>query len=303
MKSIIRLLKDPYYTLGRYLMRNYPHLMSDRFFIKVAWKQYRGYELDLEHPQTYNEKLQWLKLYDHNPLYTVLVDKYRVKEWVADRIGEEHVIPTLAIYESVDNILLDELPEQFVLKCNHDSGSVVICSNKSEFDLDKNRNKLEIALKNNYYWVSREWPYKNVKRIVMAEPMLSDSNIKDYKIYCFDGKPVMILVVSERFSNDDGPFFSYYDLQGNLLPIKWGGMNNPKGEKVEPESMEKMIEIATILSQGLRHVRIDFYDIEGHIYFGEYTFFDSAGFDRIDPVEWDIKLGSLIKLSSDNSKG
>ena len=113
----------------------------------------------------------------------------------------------------------------------------------------------------------------------------------------------MILVVSERFSNDEGPYFSYYDLQGNLLPIKWGGMNNPKGEIVDTESLEKMIEISTILSQGLRHVRIDFYDIGGHIYFGEYTFFDSAGFDRIDPVEWDIKLGSLINLSSNFYKG
>lgn len=302
MNRVFRLLKDPYYTFGRYLMRNYPHLMSDRYFIRVAWKQFRGFELDIEHPRTYNEKLQWLKLYDHNPLYTVLVDKYRVKKWVADRVGEEHVIPTLSVYESVDDILLDELPEQFVLKCNHDSGSVVVCKNKEEFDFDTNRRKLEKALKTNYYWVSREWPYKNVKRIVMAEPMLSDSDIKDYKIYCFDGKPFMVLVVSERFSNGDGPFFSYYDLQGNLLPIKWGGENNPKGEVLEPESLERMVELATILSQGLPQVRIDFYDIGGHIYFGEYTFFDSAGFDRIDPVEWDFILGSLIRLPSSFGK-
>ncbi len=300
MSRVIKFLKDPYYVFGRYLMRNYPYLMSDKFFIRVAWKQYMGYELELNHPQTYNEKLQWLKLYDHNPLYTVLVDKYRVKKWVADRIGEEHVIPTLAVYESVNDIRLDRLPDQFVLKCNHDSGSIVLCHEKSGFDFERNKKKLEASLNTNYYWVSREWPYKNVERVVMAEPLLSDIGINDYKIYCFNGMPVMILIVSERFSSKEGPFYNYYNLQGELLPIRWGGKNNPKEEFVSPDSLDQMIEMAKILSEGLPHVRLDFYNIDGHIYFGEYTFFDSAGFDRINPVEWDNRLGTLLVLPNQN---
>lgn len=299
---IIKFLRNPYYVLGHYLMKNYPHMMSDRYFIKVAWKQYMGYELDLKHPKTYNEKAQWLKLYDRNPLYTFLVDKYRVKKWVADRIGEDHVIPTLSVYESVEDIILDELPDKFVLKCNHDSGSVVICNDKSEFAFDKCKQKLDCALKTNYYWTSREWPYKNVKRLIMAEPLLCGSEINDYKIYCFNGKPEMILVVSERFSNSGGPYFNYYNLQGELLPIKWGGMNNPEGEVLASASLDKMIEMATILSQGLPHVRMDFYDINGHVYFGEYTFYDSAGFDKIHPLEWDYRLGSLIVLPFKSQK-
>ena len=300
MSRVIKFLKDPYYVFGRYLMRNYPYLMSDKFFIRVAWKQYMGYELELNHPQTYNEKLQWLKLYDHNPLYTVLVDKYRVKKWVADRIGEEHVIPTLAVYESVNDIRLDRLPDQFVLKCNHDSGSIVLCHEKSGFDFERNKKKLEASLNTNYYWVSREWPYKNVERVVMAEPLLSDIGINDYKIYCFNGMPVMILIVSERFSGKEGPYYNYYNLQGELLPIRWGGKNNPKEGFISPDSLDQMIEMAKILSEGLPHVRLDFYNIDGHIYFGEYTFFDSAGFDRINPVEWDNRLGALLVLPNHN---
>ncbi len=301
MNKIIRLARDPYYVIGRYCLKNHPNIMSDRFFLKVAWKQFMGYELDLDNPQTFNEKLQWLKLHDRNPLYTLLVDKYLVKEWIGEKIGKEHLIPTLAIYRSINDICIDELPNQFVLKCNHDSGSTVICKDKALFDFDLYKKRLESSLKKNYYWVAREWPYKDIRRVIMAEPLLSGSDVKDYKIYCFEGKPFMLLVVSERFTDKNGPYFDYFDLNGNALPIRWGGPNSPQ-RVVLPKAIDEMFEMATILSRNLHHVRIDFFCIKEHIYFGEYTFFDSAGFDRIYPADWDFKLGNLISLPSKHFK-
>ena len=157
-KKLKRYVQDPYYALGYDMIKKCPHLMSDKFYLSVLWKMKMGYKLDWKHPKTFNEKLQWLKLYDRNPLYTTLVDKYRVKQWVADKIGEQYVIPTLAVYNSVDEIDLDKLPNQFVLKCNHDSGSVVICRDKPSFDLEAARRKLGVALRKNFYWEAREWP-------------------------------------------------------------------------------------------------------------------------------------------------
>ncbi len=168
-RKLKRYLRDPYHEIGYDMLWRHPDLMPDKWYLKSLWKRTFGYELDLKHPKTFNEKLQWLKLYDRNPEYTIMVDKYHAKQWVADRIGAEYVIPTLAVYDSVDDIDLDKLPDQFVLKCNHDSGNVVICKDKSVFDLQAAREKLGAALKNDYYLKWREWPYKNVKRCVFAE--------------------------------------------------------------------------------------------------------------------------------------
>ena len=174
-KKIKRYAKDPYYSFGYYIIKKHPKWMTDRFYIKVLWRMLMGYKLNLKSPQTFNEKLQWLKLYDRNPLYPTLVDKYRVKQWVADRIGEEYVIPSLAVYKSVDEIDLGGLPDQFVLKCNHDSGSVAICLDKESFDLEAVKLKLSRALKNNFYWDAREWAYKNINRLVFAEKYMVDT--------------------------------------------------------------------------------------------------------------------------------
>lgn len=174
-KKIKRYIINPYNALGYDMIKSHPNWMSDRFYLSILWKMIMGYDLDWKNPKTYNEKLQWLKLYDHNPLYTTLVDKYQVKQWVSNKIGNQYVIPTLAKYNSVDEIRLDTLPPQFVLKCNHDSGSVIICKDKSSFDVLSAKNKLSNGLQHNFYWYAREWPYKNVKRCLFAEQYLDDS--------------------------------------------------------------------------------------------------------------------------------
>lgn len=175
LNKIKRYLKDPYFALGYDMIKKVPRLMSDKYYLSVLWRMKMGYKLDWNHPKTFNEKLQWLKLYDRNPLYTMMVDKYRVKQWVAEKIGEQHVVPTIAVYKSVDEISLDLLPDQFVLKCNHDSGSVVICRDKSRFDLEAAKQKLSACLRHEYFWSSREWAYKHVKPVVFAEKYMLDS--------------------------------------------------------------------------------------------------------------------------------
>lgn len=296
--KVKRYIKDPYYALGSDLIQKCPHLMSDKFYLSVLWKMVMGYELDWEHPKTFNEKLQWLKLYDRNPLYTTLVDKYRVKQWVADKIGEQYVIPTLAIYNSVDEIKLDELPDQFVLKCNHDSGSVVICRDKASFDLDAAKRKLSEALKKNFYWETREWPYKNVKRCVFAEKYIeegADGGLIDYKFFCFHGNPDCVMVCIDRHIKQ--PKFYFFDKNWNLKRLNIRGKEAPAGFSLpKPKMLETMFELSSILSEGIPYVRVDFYDIVEDVRFGEMTFFPEGGFDfRILP-EADLYFGKLLRI-------
>ena len=204
-------VEDPEYMLGKLICRIIPNrYIPDKLYLKVLFRGSMGYKLDLRHPKTFNEKLQWLKLHDRNPLYTTLVDKYRVKQWVADKIGEEYVIPTLAVYQSVDEIDLDKLPNQFVLKCNHDSGGVVICRDKANFDLEAAKVKLAEAMKQNYYLNFREWPYKNVKRCIITEQYVSNKNqdtITDYKFFCFNGEPTFCQVITDRQTQETIDFY------------------------------------------------------------------------------------------------
>ena len=297
LRKIRRYARNPYYALGYDMIKKCPHLMSDKFYLSVLWKMLMGYELDWKHPRTFNEKLQWLKLHDRNPLYPTLVDKYQVKKWVAERIGEQHVIPSMAVYQSVDEIDLDKLPDQFVLKCNHDSGSVVICRDKSSFDLDAAKRKLNDALRQNFYWEAREWAYKNVKPLVFAEQYLEDGAQKDsrdlltYKFLCFDGIPNLMYVTvkgTEIWEN-------YYDLDFNPLDIKRDFPMNPNMIP-EPSCFEQMKDIAATLSKGFKHVRIDLYEVEGEVYFSEFTFYDWGGLMKLKPIEWDMRLGEMINL-------
>ena len=211
-KKVQRLIKDPYRTLGYSLIESHPHWMSDKYYLTVLWEMVMGYPIDWKHPNTFNEKLQWLKLYDRNPLYTTLVDKFRMKQWAADRIGEKYIIPTLSIFDSVDKIDFNALPDKFVLKCNHDSGSVFICRDKTTFDLDVAKQRLNEALHKNFYWEAREWPYKNVNRCVFAEAFLG-SDLQDYRIYCFNGEPKIVYSYTNVSEIDDSkPEPSYCDI-------------------------------------------------------------------------------------------
>ena len=295
--KIKRYARNPYYALGNDMIQRCPHMMSDKYYLSVLWKMKMGYELDWKRPKTFNEKLQWLKLYDRNPLYTTLVDKYRAKQWVADKIGKQYVNPTLAVYSSVDEINLDTLPEQFVLKCNHDSGSVVICKDKATFDLEAAKSKLRLATKKNFYWEAREWPYKNVQHVILADPYLDDhcgNELRDYKFYCFNGTPRIMYCTNKGVDI----YESFYDMNFNPVNISHG-FRRFDPEMIKPSGFETMKRNASLLSEGIPFVRVDFNQVEGQVLFGEFTFFDWAGFCKIQPGDWDAVLGDWIELPAD----
>ncbi|MBR6446466.1 MAG: glycosyl transferase [Prevotella sp.] len=259
------------------------------------------YKLNLDNPRTFNEKLQWIKLNDHNPLYTELVDKYRVKQYVTEKVGSEYVIPLLGQWDSVDKIEWEKLPNQFVIKCSHDSGSTVLCKDKSALDIDTAKKKLESSLKRNYYWESREWPYKNVKPRIFAEAYMEDEfgELRDYKWFCFDGEPKAMFVASDRQKNDEETKFDFYDENFNHLPITNGHPNSSTFIE-KPKGFDIMKELASKLSKGLPEVRMDFYDVNGKVYFGEFTFFHWGGLMPFEPREWDLKFGDWIKLPNNH---
>lgn len=272
--------------------------MDDKKFIEKMFKATMDYPLNLENPKSFNEKLQWLKLYDRNPLYTKLVDKYKVREYISEKIGEGYLIPLLGVWDDPEDIDFDSLPNKFVLKCNHNSGlGMCICTDKSKIDIKKVKNELKSGLAQNYYLNGREWPYKNVSRKIICEKYMTDEtgkNLRDYKFYCFDGKPKIVGIYQDRNSDKEttGDFF---DMNFEWVDLKFG-MPNALNKPQKPQKFQEMIKIAEILSEGMPEVRVDLYISNNKIYFGELTFFDGGGFDKIEPLEWDYKLGSWIKL-------
>ena len=275
-------------------------LMSDEKYLTKKYKLILKRNLNLANPKTFNEKLQWLKLYDRKPEYTTMVDKYAVKKYVADIIGEEYIIPTLGVWNHFDEIDFDKLPNQFVLKCTHDSGGIVICKDKNKLDLKSAKKKIEKCLKRNYYWSSREWPYKDVKPRIIAEPYMEDSKaheLIDYKFMCFNGKVKCSFTCSERFSKD-GLKVTFFDKDWNVMPFErhYPVSKNPQKK---PINYDKMIQFSEQLSKGISFVRVDFYEINGQLYFGELTFYPGGGFEEFTPEEWDYKLGDFLKLKND----
>lgn len=272
--------------------------MSDEEYLKRKYKENTGKDLNLDNPQTFNEKIQWLKLYNHDPLYTTLVDKYAVKQYVAEKIGAEHVIPVVGgPWYDANDIDFEELPEQFVLKCNHDCGSVVICIDKTKLDIPAARKKLNSALKRNYFYVGREWPYKNVKPCIFAEQYMVDESgyeLKDYKFFCFNGEPKCLFIITGRFSGDMR--LDWFDSDFCFMPFERGYPNSNVKHSV-PSCFEDMKSLASELSRGIPFVRCDFYSVRGKIYFGEYTFSPGGGMEEFKPAEWDKKLGDWIDLS------
>ena len=274
--------------------------LDDENYLKRKYKACMGKELNLDNPQTFNEKLQWLKLYDRKPEYTTMVDKYAVKKYVADIIGEEYIIPTLGVWDSPDDIDFDKLPDQFVLKCNHNSGTgMCICKDKSQLDFDKVKRELRKGLKEDYYLTGREWPYKNVKRKIIAEKYMTDSldtdEFTDYKFFCFNGKADSVMLCLDRQSGETK--FYFFDNKWNLCRYNIRGKNAPKGFTLEkPTNMDKMFEISETLSKELPFARIDLYNSNNHIYFGEITFFPDSGFDANLLKETDEYLGKLLVL-------
>ena len=276
----------------RYALRFLP----DDLYIQLNYLAIFKKKANLKHPVTYNEKLNWLKLHDHNTSYTSLVDKFEVKKYIEKQIGEKYIIPTLGVWNKFEDINFDTLPNQFVLKCTHDSNGLVIVKDKSAFNKKAARDKIAHCLKQNFYYFGREWPYKNVKPRIIAEPYIEDSNLKelrDYKFFCFNGEPKIMYVASGRSSNR--LCFDCFDMEFTHLDIL---QKYPNSNALiqKPDSFNEMIRLAKILSKGFTHVRVDLYDVDGNVYFGELTFYHHSGFMPFNPPIWDNILGDWIKL-------
>lgn len=282
MNKIIKYIKKPSNVLLYLMNKNFFKWIPDEKYITIKYKLEMNQKLNLKEPKTFNEKLQWLKLYDRKPEYTKMVDKYEAKKYVADIIGEEYIIPTLGVWDKFEDIDFTKLPNQFVLKPTHASGNVFICKNKDEIDYKKLKKTVQKWLKRNYYLVHREWPYKNVKPRIIAEEYMEDQigELIDYKVYAFNGQCDYVMVCFDRIKGETK--FIYYDRNWNIKKefskdgIKYG--DTIKIEK--PKNLEKMFEFAEILSKNIPFVRVDFYESNGNLYLGELTFYPSAGFDN-----------------------
>ena len=275
----------------------YDHL-PDEELLKRRFKATFGRELDLNNPRTFNEKLQWLKLYDRKPEYTRMVDKYEAKKYVAEIIGEEYIVPTLGVWDRFEDIDFDVLPDQFVLKCTHDSGGLVICRDKATLNIEKARKKINKSLATNFYLRGREWPYKDVKPRIIAEAYIQDEKTKDlpdYKFFCFNGEPKALFVATERNTVGEETKFDFFDMDFNHIDVRNG---HPNGivPPSKPACFEEMRRLAEILSADIPHLRVDFYEVNEKVYFGELTFFHWSGFVPFEPEQWDKQFGDWIIL-------
>lgn len=280
-------------------------ILSDKSYIKLIWFRKFHKIPNLKNPQTFNEKLQWLKLYDRKPIYTTMVDKYEAKKYVADIIGEEHIIPTLGVWDRFDDINFDELPNEFVLKCTHDSGGLVICRDKSKLDINAAKKKIERSLKTNYYWSGREWPYKNVKPRIIAEKFMTDENnaasIMDYKFYCFDGEP-RFLYISTGLEDHSTAHISFVTLDWNFAPYQRSDYPPFEVLPPKPTKFDEMLEYCRKLSCGQSFLRVDLYQINNVVYFSELTFSPCGGMMPFKDFTHDKIIGDMIKLPDINNK-
>ena len=273
--------------------------LPDKLFLSLLYRLTFFKSLDWQNPKTFNEKLQWLKLYDRRPEYTTYVDKYKVREYISKTLGEEYLIPLLGEWDNPDEIDFDKLPNRFVLKCNHNSGlGMCICKDKTKLDLEVVRNELRKGLAQDYYLSLREWPYKNVPRKIIAEKYMVDESetlsLRDYKFMCFDGKVKCSFVCSDR-NTKNGLHVTFYDLDWNVLPFERHYPSRKEG-LLKPKSYDEMVILAEKLSKGIPFVRVDFYEINGKVYFGELTFYPGSGFEEFTPQSADEWLGGFIKL-------
>lgn len=295
LKRIIKRL--PQYAAVQLLYKVSP-LISDELYLKLMFRVKLGYSLNLKNPRSFNEKLQWIKLYDRRPLMTQMVDKYEAKFYVREKVGEEYVVENYGIWESFDEIDFNKLPNQFVLKSTHDQGGVVICKDKSNWDIDAARKKLEKHLKIKHYYLTREWPYKNVKPRILAEKFLintlTNENFRDYKFYCFNGEP-KLMYISQK--NAQGKLMlDYYDMDFNWQEMRRPYINNSQTPNEKPKHFELMKQLSRKLSEGFPHIRVDFYEINNKLYVGELTFFQGGGLMPFIPQKWDYILGEWIDL-------
>ncbi len=303
-RIIKRFFQNPYTVFAGFAGHGWMKWVPDKLYLKLLYRGLMGRKLNLKKPVRYNEKLQWLKLYDRNPAYTTMVDKWAVRAYVAEKLGEEYLIPSLGVWDRFEDIDFDALPQAFVLKCTHDSGGLVICRDKATLDMAAAKRKIEKSLKTDFYRHGREWPYKNVKPRIVAEAYMTDSTsaeLRDYKFFCFGGEPELTLVCSERFA-EGGLHETFYDKAWNRMPVARPGVPVSEVEIPKPLNYEKMLELSRVLAKDIPFVRIDFYEIDGKIYFGEITFFPAGGLVGFEPDEWDTTLGEMIPLPSEKKE-
>jgi len=297
IKNIGRLFFDKDFRLCYLSNIGLADLISGEKYLKVRYAAETGRMLDLENPVTYTEKLQWLKLYDHRPEYTQMVDKYAVKQYVADIIGSEFIIPTIGVWECFEEIDFESLPNQFVLKATHDSGGLIICKNKTSLNTDDIKKKFHNVLKRNYYNGTREWPYKHVRPRIIAEPYMEDSTFKelrDYKFFTFGGVPKVLYIAQGRGRNGE-TVADFFDMGFNHLPFTIDHDMAPTPPE-KPVNFELMKALAAKLSEGTPQLRVDFYEVDGRVYFGEMTFFHCSGWETFHPEEWDRVFGDWVTL-------
>lgn len=278
-------------------------LIPTKLFLKLRYYETFHRRLNLRDPRTFNEKLQWLKLYDRNTIYTTMVDKYNAKKYVADIIGEEYIIPTLGVWEKFTDIDFDSLPNQFVLKCTHDSGGLIICKDKATLDISSARNKIERSLKKNYFWHGREWAYKNVNPHIIAEQYMendSGNGLIDFKFYCFNGVP-KFLYVSKGLDNHATASISFVNLDWSFSPYERSDYKSINELPQKPSCFEEMIEISKKLSAGIPFLRVDLYQINNHVYFSELTFSPGSGFMPFKNPKHDIEIGNMLQLNADKN--
>lgn len=303
IKTAINLLKHNRNEFLASILMHLNFLFPDKLYLTLLFRLKMGYWMDWKHPKTYNEKLNWLKLYDRKPEYTTMVDKYAVKEYVANIIGREYIIPTLGVWDSPEEIDWDSLPQKFVLKTTHGGGNsgVIICKDKSTIDLKTVKKQLSRTMRQNIYKENCEWPYKNVNKKIIAEEYLEDSvtnELRDYKFFCFNGEAKYLYIATGRQKHSE-PYFNFFDTDYNSLDFQQG---HPRSEDLlaKPLCFDEMKIIASKLSKGLTQVRIDLYEVNGKIYFGEMTLFHMAGISPFNPKEWDYIFGENIKLPFEN---
>lgn len=311
--TFVYLLKNNRKSIYTAFMQNFARssisrFIPDKLFLKMWYRARIGRRLNLKEPETFNEKIQWLKLYDHNPIYPILVDKYDVKQYISDTIGKEYVIPTIGVWDRVEDIDFSSLPDQFVLKCTHDSGSTIVCKNKLEFNPDVAKEKLKYKLSKSMFWWGREWAYKEVKPRIICEKYISDSDepgnhgdeLTDYKFMCFNGKMKCAFTGTNRFK-EGGLRVTFFDREWNRMPFI---RHYPAADEDIPKPVQykKMMELAEKLSVGIPFVRVDFYETCGKVFFGELTLYPGCGFEEFSPEEWDYKLGEWLVLPERKTK-
>ncbi len=298
LSKLMSCIRKPSKLIIYLMKKKFFWFLNDKTYIKLLYKLEMGKKLDLNNPKTFNEKIQWLKLYDRKNIYTTMVDKYLVKDYVTNIIGNKYIIPTLGVYDEFDDIDFSKLPNQFVIKSNNDSGGIVICKDKKNLDLIKTKKIINDSLHKNYYYNCREWPYKNIKPKIIIEEYLYDKkgeDLKDYKIQCFNGIPKYIQVDFDRFTDHHR---NIYDSNWNYVDLEIKYPTNKEKIIEKPKKLEEMLDIAKKLSKNIPYVRIDLYFVNNQIYFGEITFYHGGGYEHFTPSSDDLKWGNLIKLDN-----